>query len=158
MAIQKYPYKVTKLEWYDYISRGESNIDFSFLFESDLGFGFSYENGSKLDILICSKQNDDMFPVNIAVAFHSNLTSNPRHMGIVTFNIPSYIPPGLYYVQLKAISVISNKKSVNTVPTNSEELQFTILDTEYPNYNVNVDKKINKNNIKWPEEVTDENV
>lgn len=28
MAVQKYPYKVTKLKWYDYISRGETNIVF----------------------------------------------------------------------------------------------------------------------------------
>lgn len=30
MAVQKYPYKVTKINWYDYISRGETNIVFHF--------------------------------------------------------------------------------------------------------------------------------
>lgn len=33
MPIQKYPYKVTKINWYDYISRGESNIHYSFFIE-----------------------------------------------------------------------------------------------------------------------------
>lgn len=56
MAIQKYPYKVTKIDWYDYISRGEAG-KYYVQIKTDQVSGYGSITGHRMHTIPTDKSN-----------------------------------------------------------------------------------------------------
>lgn len=170
MAIQKYPYIIKKIDWYDYISRGESSVIFHFKVFMPNRHIWSYEEGGDINLVAFDEKNKKVYPLLIDLIADTN-NGNSMHEAIknsdieIFFVVPPYLPPGKYFVQVKTqqTSEITNRffNSMHTIPTDKHELSFTILDTE-PYIistldNPNSIKEIDASTLKWPEEESDEN-
>lgn len=86
--------------------------------------------------------------------------------GICSFKLPKNIKPGVYTVQLKTKTSTDDELWIGTIPTNKDELQITVLDTQAFNLVDSIptvgraleQKEVEWTEIKTKEGVTDENV
>lgn len=160
MPVQKYPYKVTKIDWYDYISRGESNISYSFFIHNPNDSMYSTASGSMFFIYFIEKNSGRIYITEPDIMPFDVNETNVKV--ICQFNIPFNLLPGVYCVQLKTRHDIGGPETtLNSIPTLQDELQFTIVDT--PNLNIKIDGLIQDgtvltdDDIKWKEDHNENN-
>lgn len=154
MPVQKYPYKVTKIDWYDYISRGENNIIFTFSIRSQQNDVFSIALGTRFDLIARNVQSGELFlidNVDVTTIQYHDIQANGLH--VVAFTVPTKLKAGTYNIFLKC--QLANDTGVSTVPTNTQELELTIKDN-LGRFNRNSNFKLDKNNFKFKED-DDEN-
>lgn len=160
MAVQKYPYKVTKIDWCDYISRGEINVVYKVLITSYTQNVFDINDiTSDWFVQFINNENENVYI--LSVLKNPDIYMNPDHECIaeVTFRLPFDIPPGRYNVSFKMLSDNANEKIpyvLNTFPTNLEELQVIVLDTTTmpltTYYKDGTVSKLPKDKLKWPDD------
>lgn len=155
MAIQKYPYKVTKINWYDYISRGETNIVFSFLIEcADKAFSFE---SSTLMLYFIEKMTGEMYVRDTFWVTDDQVTGLN---GLCSFVLPKNIKPGVYNVQLKTKTIYDEHNiNIGTIPTNKDELQITVLDTQAFNLEKPIPvigRELEQKEVEWTDMKTEE--
>lgn len=169
MAIQKYPYKVTKIDWYDYISRGETSLIFRFKVVMPNNKIFNYTEGGYINVVAFDEKNEKVYIlpndiINDKGPSETFPEYNDNSIEIV-FAINPNMTPGNYFVQAKIkqkVDRFDTFMSINTVPTDKHELSFTVLDTEPYIYNDlresdYAKKVIDVKSLKWPEEEEYEN-
>lgn len=173
MPVQKYPYKVTKLDWYDYISRGEGRVVFRIKVEMPNLNIWSYEHGGDINIVAFDEKNENYYPLRVLEMENNWEDDGNGYLGInkpymeLTFAIPPTLLPGTYFIQVKTAipdtQIIRSYPAIHTIPTNKSELKVTILDTEpMPNQKRPATEfdTLKVADLKWPEftkEATDEN-
>lgn len=127
MAIQKYPYEVKKIDWYDYISRGENNIIFTFSIRSQQNDVFSMVLGTRFDLIARNVQSGELFLID-----NVDVTTIQYH------------------------DIQANGTGVSTVPTNTQDLELTIKDN-LGRFNHMSNFKLDKNNFKFKEDDDENN-
>lgn len=159
MPVQKYPYKVTKLDWYDYISKGEFNIPFRVSVKSPITtqtFGFNTTVG----VMLINKETEEVYAIRDSDVLLQEAPEAYNGTSIVTFKMPYYAPIGSYFVVIKySQRMLTGRTAINTIPTDTKELQVTVLDGFGCPEDIDPTKPIPKEKLEmnFDREVTDEN-
>lgn len=129
MSVQVSPHVVTKVMWYDYISRGESGLAYTFLVQGPPNV-FADEMGSRIVLYLTEKENGKTYDIT---PMWCDKHGVPTTVGMYSFTIPALVEPGIYHAQLKAITSYGDKTCIAIIPTTKDDLQITVLDTQYIN-------------------------